>query len=205
MERATRIAAHLAAVTAVAATIVYADTPAPTITVPTTHPAVVERPVAAPEVTSTPTPTYTPTYSPTQNASPIPSPVNVPVKAQPRRDQRVLPVRVASDDGRVAVAVTPYGDCSGRSPLTRVSAGVATCVTRATYILGHTPGVFGGLSGEPTGAGFRVWLSNGQVEHLVVRDKEVLAGHPPYLTGWPVVLQTCYVPDGSENLIVSLG
>jgi hypothetical protein len=113
--------------------------------------------------------------------------------------------RLISADGTLNTFVGYYGDCSGRTALTRSSAAIDTCVGGRTYFVGHNPGVFTPLFHMGVGT-IITWYDGGGRAHRLrvigVRTVYRSAGVPSLLAGAVAEFQTCIAADGSVDRLL---
>ncbi|HEY2705950.1 MAG TPA: hypothetical protein VGL20_19890 [Candidatus Dormibacteraeota bacterium] len=172
---------------------------------------------AAPPSTPVPAPVATPApvIVAAQQAS-TPVPVAAPVARRavtpvPAVSPEVLHNFLTSGDGTLRTGVGVYGDCTGRTPLTRAEAAIDPCSGGPTYFVGHNAGVFTPLMHMAVGA-IIVYHDGAGVAHswrvVSVRDGYASAGGVPAPTQADVVaqFQTCetYSPSGQFDRILDV-
>jgi len=99
-----------------------------------------------------------------------------------------------------------YSDCSGDSPLTRAEAAIDTCISGATYFVGHNPGVFTPLMHMGVGSIITYYDGSGAAQRMrvvSVRNWNRSDGAPPTTESDVVAqFQTCVTWDGSVDRIL---
>ena len=181
-------------------------TPAPTPT-PTPAPTVAPAPVRVEQMAaSTPVATVAPAPAAPSRATPRPV---LRLPAPPPPAPVVLRNMLVSGDGTLRTGVGVYGDCSGRTPLTRSESAIDTCISGPTYFVGHNVGVFTPLMHMGAGAIITYYDGNAAAHAwrvVSVRGNWRSAnGVPPPTQGDVVAqFQTCVVPDGSVDRILDV-
>jgi len=119
---------------------------------------------------------------------------------QPHRSWLVVP------NAGVSTGLADYRDCTGGSGLDRNVAARDWCAADAVvYLVGHNQGVFTPLLHLRAGDLARYWDASGvavtyRIDHIDQVDYTATSGYMmdgsrPHLT-----MQTCAVPDGSQEL-----
>ena len=119
------------------------------------------------------------------------------------------PNTLTSADGTLDTSVGVYTDCTGKTELTHAEAAVDSCVSGATYFVGHNPGVFTPLMTMGVGSLITYDDANGMAHTwrvVSVRTAWHSAGGIPPVTESDVVaqFQTCVLPDGSIDRILDV-
>ena len=135
----------------------------------------------------------------TQPRAAAPAPVSAPVSAPASYRSRLV-----SADGSLNTGIGYYSDCTGRTPLTRSSAAIDTCVGGRTYFVGHNPGVFTPLMHMGVGSIITWYDGSGNAHRLRIISVRSMAhaGVPSLVGGATVEFQTCITPDASFNRIL---
>jgi hypothetical protein len=114
--------------------------------------------------------------------------------------------RLVSSDVGLDTGVGVYGDCSGASELTHVSAAIDSCQTGRNYFIGHNPGVFSPLVNMKVGGTVTYYDATG-LPHpyriVGVRTWNRFWGSPPLVQ--PDVtaqFQTCLTLDAVWDQIL---
>ncbi|MFN2452364.1 MAG: hypothetical protein ABR541_08425 [Candidatus Dormibacteria bacterium] len=155
-------------------------------------PAAPAQPAIAPPAGPAPAP-----MAPVHAAPPAPAPAPAPAPT--------FRSRLVSQDGSLNTGVGYYGDCSGRTPLTRGSAAIDGCIGGRLFFVGHNPGVFTPLMHMGVGSIITWWDGGGTAHRLriVAVRQWVHSGLPPFpVNGGTVQFQTCITADGSLDRLL---